>query len=103
MKRFMICYFGGDQAASKEEGQRQFARYQQWLSDLGDAAIEPMIPLRNTQTILPDRSTTKGSAAALSGYTVVQAASLEAAIGLAQDCPFLDVNGTLEVAELPTP
>lgn len=101
MKRFIICYFGGDQPDNKEEGQQQFARYQKWLDTLGDAAVKPMVPLRNARTILPDRSTVAGSAAALSGYTVVQAASLEAAIELAQNCPFLDVNGTLEVAELP--
>ena len=36
----------------------------------------------------------------MSGYTIIQADSMEAALEIAQACPFLDIGGTLEVSEL---
>jgi hypothetical protein len=42
----------------------------------------------------------QGSAAALSGQTVIQAESIEEAIALEKTCPFLLIDGSLEVAEM---
>jgi hypothetical protein len=36
----------------------------------------------------------------MSGYTLVQADSMEAALAIAQTCPFLEIGGSLEVSEL---
>jgi len=36
----------------------------------------------------------------MSGYTILEAASMEAALEITKACPFLEINGTLEVSEL---
>ena len=36
----------------------------------------------------------------MSGFTVVEADSMQAALLIAKACPFLDVGGSLEVSEL---
>jgi hypothetical protein len=36
----------------------------------------------------------------MSGYTIVAADSMEAALEMAKACPFLDIGGSLEVSEL---
>ena len=36
----------------------------------------------------------------MSGYTVVEANSIEDALVMAKACPFLDIGGSLEVSEL---
>jgi hypothetical protein len=36
----------------------------------------------------------------MSGYTIIEAGSMEAALAIAQTCPFLDTGGSLEVSEL---
>lgn len=59
-----------------------------------------MNPIKNTSTINPDGSVTAGSKTSMSGYTIVEAESIEAAISIAKACPFLDINGSLEVSEL---
>ena len=59
MKLYSLIYIGGDQPATPEEGKAHFAKYQQWLASLGDAAVEPMVPFKNTQTLAPDRSIPK--------------------------------------------
>jgi len=100
MNQYIITYLGGDQPSSPEEGQKHFSKYQEWLGSLGDAAIRPMVPFKNSHTINPDGSVAEGSSVAMTGHTIVQAESIEKAIDFAKSCPFLDINGSLEVAEL---
>ena len=100
MNQYVITYLGGDQPASPEEGQKHFARYQEWLDSLGESAIKPMVPLKNSHTVRPDGSVTEGSSVVMSGYTIVEAESIAQAIEYARSCPFLDINGSLEVSEL---
>ena len=100
MNQFIITYLGGDQPSSPEEGQKHFAKYQKWLGSLGDAAVRPTVPFKNSHTINPDGSVVEGSSVAMSGHTIIQVESIEQAVEYAKSCPFLDTNGSLEVAEL---
>ncbi len=99
MPQFVLSYFGGDQPSSPEAGKAHFAKYQQWLSDLGDAVVSPMNPLKNTHTVLPSGEIDQGSASNMSGYTMLKAQDIEHALELVKGCPFLEMNGTLEIAE----
>jgi hypothetical protein len=36
----------------------------------------------------------------MSGYTIIQADSMDAALSIAKACPFLEIGGSLEVSEL---
>lgn len=100
MPRYFISYLGGNQPSSPEAGQQHFSRYMAWLNDLGDAAVSPANPLANTHHINADGSHSVGSQTSMSGFTIVEADSMEAALAIARDCPFLDIDGTLEVSEL---
>ena len=100
MAQYIISYLGGDQPSSPEEGQRHFAKYKEWLSSLGDAAVSPANPFKSTNTVNPDGTITSGSTTSMSGYTIVAADSMEAALEMAKACPFLDIGGSLEVSEL---
>ena len=100
MPQFVIVYLGGNQPSSPEEGKQHFAKYMDWLSSLGDAAVSPANPLKDTNTVNPDGSVTPGGKSTMSGYTIIEADSMEAALTIATACPFLDVGGSLEVSEL---
>ncbi|MFT5427058.1 MAG: hypothetical protein ACI9ZT_002014 [Gammaproteobacteria bacterium] len=100
MAQYMINYLGGDQPSTPEEGKQHFAKYKEWLSSLGDAAVSPANPLKNTSTVNPDGSVNSGGTTTMSGYTIVEADSMEAALEMAKACPFLDIGGSLEVSEL---
>lgn len=100
MAQFMITYLGGNPPASPEEGKRHFEAYKQWLQSLGDAVVSPANPLKDTRTVHPDGSVTEGGSTAMSGYTIVAADSLDAALAMARSCPFLEIGGSLEVSEL---
>ena len=100
MANYIIVYLGGNPPSSPEEGKKHFAKYREWLSSLGDSAVSPANPLKGTNTVSPDGSVATGGTTAMSGYTIVEADSMEAALEMAKDCPFLEVGGSLEVSEL---
>ena len=100
MTQYMITYIGAPADMSPEQRQQHMAEYKEWLASLGEAAVSLMNPLKNTQTIASDGSISKGGVSSMSGYTIIQTESEEAALTIAKACPFLDVGGSLEVSEL---
>ncbi len=100
MSQYIIVYVGGDEPSSPEEGEKHFAKYMDWLSAMGDAAVSPANPLKGTVTVNADGSVTNGGVTTMSGYTIIEVDSMEAALAIAQACPFLDIGGSLEVSEL---
>ena len=58
MPQYIISYLGGNQPSSPEEGKQHFAKYKQWLSSLGNAAVSPANPFKNTSTVSPDCTVT---------------------------------------------
>lgn len=102
MAKFILVYLGGNPPATPEEGKAHMEKYMQWLSDLGDAAVSPANPLKGTCVVEPDGSVKENSQTGMSGYTIVEAESKEAALSIAKDCPFLATGGSLEVSEMIT-
>ena len=100
MAQYIITYLGGDQPSSPEEGKQHMSKYMEWLSSLGDSAVSPANPLKNTSTVNSDGTVTTGSSTSMSGYTVIEVDSKEKALEIAKACPFLDIGGSLEVSEL---
>ncbi|MCK5360843.1 MAG: hypothetical protein KAJ95_09465 [Gammaproteobacteria bacterium] len=100
MAQFVFVYLGGNQPSSPEEGKKHFSKYMEWMSSLGDAVVSPMIPLKDTTTVSPDGAVREGGSSAMSGFTIIKADSMEAALTIAQACPFLEIGGSLEVSEL---
>jgi hypothetical protein len=103
MSQYVIVYtggFNGDQVSTPEDAKEHQTRYMTWLEGLGDAAVSPMNPLLSTSTINPNGSIEEGSKMSMSGFTIIEADSLDDVISMAKDCPFLDVGGSLEVSEL---
>ena len=100
MPQYLITYLGTPKQMSPEEGQQHMSEYRAWLSSLGDSAISPANPLKNTKTVNSDGSVTPGGSSTMSGFTIIEAESEEAALSIAKVCPFLEVGGSLEVSEL---
>ena len=100
MPKFQITYFGGDKPSSAEQGKAHFAKYQQWLADLRENVVSPMNPLKNSVTIESSGATKEGSESGMSGHTIIVADTIEQALEMCQSCPFLEINGTLELAEV---
>ncbi len=100
MPQYVIVYLGGDQPSSPEEGKQHMSKYMDWLSSLGDSAVSPANPLKNTNTVNSDGTVTSGGKTSMSGFTIIEADSMESALSIAKSCPFLEIGGSLEVSEL---
>ena len=100
MPQYFISYLGGDKPSSTEEGKKHFAKYKEWLSSLGDSAVSPANPLKDTNTVNPDGTVSTGGTTSMSGFTIIEADSMEATLLIAKACPFLDIGGSLDVSEL---
>ena len=100
MAQYIITYLGGNHPSSPEEGQQHFAKYKVWLASLGDSAVSPANPFKDTHTVNPDGVVTVGGSTSMSGYTIIESDSMEIALEAAKACPFLDIGGSLEVSEL---
>jgi hypothetical protein len=100
MPQYIITYLGGNQPSSPEEGKQHMAKYMEWISSLGDNTVRPMNPFKDTHTVKSDGTATAGSSTKMSGFTIIKADSMAAALSMAKSCPFLEIGGSLEVSEL---
>ncbi len=100
MPQYIFVYLGGEYPSDPEEGQKHFEKYQQWLNSLGDAVVSPAVPFKDTHTVQSNGIASPGSISAMSGLSILRMPSIEAALAAAQACPFLEINGTLEVSEM---
>lgn len=100
MPNYIIAYRGGKKPESPEEGETHMNRWKAWVADLGNAAVNPGTPLGKSHIVSTDGVSDDGDSNAMSGFSVVKADSIEAALDMARACPFLDTGGTLEVAEM---
>lgn len=100
MKQFVLVYLGGNQPSDPEQASKHFEKYMGWLTSLGDSIVVPTIPLKDTTTVSADGEIKEGGKSAMSGFSIIKADSMEAALSIAQACPFLEIGGSLEVSEL---
>ena len=98
MAEFIFAYHDAKQPETPEAGAEHFARWQAWLVEMGDAMLNPGTPLGPATSVTAE-GVTEGSAYPMSGYSIVEADDLEAAIRMAQSCPYTAM-GTIVVAEL---
>ena len=100
MPKYVIVYHGAPKLESKEAGQAHMAAWRAWMQGLGEAVIDPGLPVGPSKTIHADGSVTDdGGANPISGITVLQADTIEAAIAMARPCPHVTGGGSIEIAE----
>ncbi len=100
MPQYIFVYLGGEHPSDPAKMQKHLEKYQQWLVSLGDAVVSPAIPFKDTHTVQADGSASQGSISAMSGMSIMNMNSMEEAVAAAKSCPFLEINGALEVSEL---
>ena len=100
MTNFMIAYYGGNNPSSEEEGMAQMNKWKAWVDGLGDLIVNPGTPLPFSKIITSTRVEDDTDPHSMKGFAVVKAASMEAAIAIAQSDPFLDNGGTIRVSQM---
>lgn len=99
MSDYIIAYHGGRKPENPEEVAAQMANWSAWIDGLGDAVVNPGTPLGKSTFVSSEGVSNDSAPDPLTGYSIVKADTLDAAVEMAKGCPFLDI-GTIEVAEV---
>jgi len=100
MPDYIIAYRGGKRPDTAEQRARHMQEWQAWVAGLGNIMLNPGTPLGKSKIVSRDGVSNDAGPNALSGYSIVKADNMEAAVEIARECPLLDIDGTLEVAQI---
>ena len=100
MAKFVLAYRGGGgMAATDEERAKIMAAWGQWMGQLGPALTDGGNPFAASATIAANGSVASGGSAGITGYSILSADNLDAAVASAKGCPVLAAGGSVDVYE----
>ncbi|MEM8542108.1 MAG: hypothetical protein AAGF25_14225 [Pseudomonadota bacterium] len=97
MTKYVFAFHSGP--TPEEPGPEVMEKWMAWFRDMGDAVVDGGAPVGPSRTVSSDGVSDDGGANPLSGYTIVEAESFDAACAMAKGCPALPSGGSVEVAE----
>jgi hypothetical protein len=98
MAKYVLVYGGGRIESDEAAHAASIAAWGEWFGQLGPAVVDHGNPFGESKSV-SSRGVDPHAGSALSGYSIVTAASLSAASDLAKGCPVLRSGGTVEVYE----
>jgi len=98
MANFVLLYHGGKMPATPEEGAAVMQAWTTWFSELGDAVVDGGNPASGSRTIAANGTVTTDTAGP-SGYSIIKADSLDAAVALVKGCPVFAGGASVQVVE----
>ena len=94
MGKYVLVYKGGSIPQTEEEQKRVMDAWMAWFGGLGDSVVDIGNPFGGGAAV------GGGSTSGLTGYSIVNADSLDDAVAKAGTCPILDGgSGDVEVYE----
>jgi len=96
LSRFLVTYLGGQPPADPTQAAKMHDAFEDWLKRSGDAVVDPGAP------VMPATQVANGTPQprlAIGGYSVIEAANIEAALEVLKSHPFVARGGTLQVDE----
>lgn len=100
MADYLLLFHGGGMPQTEAETAAVMQAWNDWFASLGDAVKDQGNPFTPgaAKTIANDGSIAEGGGDA-TGYTIIKADSLDAAVGLAKGCPVLQGGADISVHE----
>lgn len=100
MANYILAYHGGDRPETPEAGAEHMSKYKAWLGSLGESLVSPPTPFGKKMSVTAKGVSENTDPNYMTGFCVVKADTMEAALEIAKGDPFLSMNGTVVVAEL---
>jgi len=100
MANYIFAYHGGTKPKTREDGAEHMKKWKTWLEGLGNAVINPGTPLGQSRIVSATGVSEDGGQNPMSGFSVIEADTLDTALEMARACPTLEIGGTIEVAEM---
>jgi hypothetical protein len=101
MTKFVLAYHGsGEMPETEEEMAAMMGLWESWFASLGDNIVDGGNPVAQARTVNGDGSVSDGGGSnPLTGYSLINADSIDGACDMAKGCPVLQNSGSVEVAE----
>lgn len=99
--KYLLVYYGGSMPESPSGQARVMKQWTTWFTKLGSAIVDPGNPFSGAvNKIKPDGTTSKGPVGQrASGYSIIEAPSLDAATKMAKSCPVISSGAQVAVYE----
>ena len=101
MANFLLLYTGGKVPEKAADRERMLHDWTAWYNKLGTAVVDrgdPFTP--KAKAIFGQNKTQEGPVDCMaSGYSIIRANSLEAAVTLVRDCPVLKDGAKVDIYE----
>ena len=94
MGKYVLVYTGGSTPDSEEEREHLMVAWQDWLNGLGDRVADWGAPFGASSAVNGTETE-----AHLTGYSILNAESLDDAVRAAESCPVFASGGGVEVYE----
>ncbi|MBL8347829.1 MAG: hypothetical protein JNN03_20515 [Rubrivivax sp.] len=99
MAKYLFVYHGGKPPTNPADGKAVHDAWGAWFGSLGAAVIDGGNPVGKSSTVKADGSLAEGGGAnPASGYSLIEASSLDDAHKKAKGCPLLKAGGSIEIA-----
>lgn len=101
MAKYLFIYHGGSHPETDEEIAEVMDAWGNWFGSMGSAVVDGGNPVGKSSTVNADGTVTNdGGPNPAGGYSLIEAADLDDAIGKAKKCPILAAGGSIELAEV---
>lgn len=99
MAKYLFVYHGGGAPTDPGDQKKAMDAWGAWFGGMGAAVIDGGNPVGKSSTVNADGSLVSGGGAnPSSGYSLIEASSLDDAHKKAKGCPILKAGGTIEIA-----
>ncbi len=101
MTKYLLLYTGGGMPEGEAENKAVMKAWEDWMGKLGKAVVDPGDPFKpGVKSIGTNGSVADGPiGTAATGYSIIEADSLDAAVKLAKSCPVLQGGAKISVYE----
>jgi hypothetical protein len=101
MSKYVLLYNGGSMPETEAEREQGMKAWEAWFSKLGKAVVDQGDPFTpNAKSVMSNGSVSDGPVGGMaSGYSIVEAGSLDEAVKLAKGCPVLQGGASISVFE----
>ncbi len=99
MASYLLTYYGGGMPEGEAEQAQVMQAWGAWFGELGDAVVDGGNPTSQSRAISPDGSVMDATSAP-TGYSIIKAESLDAAVAVSRRCPVLAGGAAIVVSEI---
>ncbi len=100
MPKYVLAYHGGGVPQNEADQAAVMQAWMSWFEGLGSAVVDGGNPTGQSKTIAGNGAVSDGGGAnPISGYSLIDATDIDAAVTLAKGCPLLQSGGSVEIAE----